>query len=347
MHAIRLLISFLAIFCATAMAAEIAPDFYTARVLVVSRSDDARTAGFQEGLRQVYQKLTAKSSISSERPLMESIKKAPTWVDRYQYQQVGDDTYMVIRYNQSLVKRTLEESELFYSDTPRPTLLVWMAMNVQSVPIVLTEQQMSPEALLMKKSLLDAAARWGFRIQIPNGDPLDHVTPADITGAFDSATHEASMRYPVEGYLSVALSGKEEALEAIWRSMVGEAKANGTAKGNVTTVFDDLLAQVATDYLHQADTVAATSPSDIELVVSHVDDLEAYMRVDAYLNTLPGVKVVETVEMSMPTVRFRMKLTEPISALEASLGTGRFLSLDDDPDNEHGLDTLYYRYESR
>ncbi|MFI4956321.1 MAG: DUF2066 domain-containing protein [Gammaproteobacteria bacterium] len=351
MHTIRVFFSlltvFLAIICTTAWAASPVTDLYTARVLVTSRSDDARTAGFQAGLRQVYMKLSAKSDISSYKPLVQSLESAPEWVDRYQYQQSGNDAYMVIRFNQTLVKKALDDASLSYSDDPRPTLLVWLSMNVQDIPVILTEQQLSPEPLLVKKALLDAAARWGFDAQIPRGDPLDHVTPNDIAGAFDSPMHEASMRYHTDGYLALALTGKDDAWHDTWRTMVGEAKGNGTADGPLAAVFDNTFSQVAATYLHQAETVATTSPNDIELVVSHIDDLETYMRVDAYLNTLPGVKVVETVEMAMPTVTFRLKLTEPISTLEASLGAGRFLSLDDNPDNEHGLDTLYYRYESQ
>ena len=350
MHMVRVFFSltaiFFSIFCSTAWAANPATDLYTARVLVTSRSDDAKTAGFQAGLRQVYMKLSGKADISSYKPLIQSLENAPEWVDRFQYQQAGNDAYMVIRFNQSLVQKALDNAALAYSDDPRPTLLVWLSMNLQDIPIVLTEQQLSAEPVMVKKALLDAAARWGFDIQIPKGDPLDHVTPADIAGAFDSPMHEASMRYHTDGYLAIALTGKDELWHDTWRTMVGEANGNGTADGALAAVFDNTFAQVTTTYLHQADTVATTSPNDIEMVVSHIDNLETYMRVDAYLNTLPGVKVVETVEMAMPTVTFRMKLTEPISTLEAALGAGRFLSLDDNPDNEHGLDTLYYRYGS-
>jgi len=350
MHIIRVLFSltaiFLTLFSSAAWAADPVTDLYTARVLITSRSDDAKTAGFQAGLRQVYMKLSGKSDISSYKSLVQSLQKAPEWVDRFQYQQSGNDAYMVIRFNQSLVKRALDNASLTYSDDPRPTLLIWLSMNLQDIPVVLTEQQLSPEPILVKKALEDSAARWGYDIDIPKGDPLDNVTPNDIAGAFDSPMHEASMRYRTDGYLAIALTGKEDQWNDTWRTMVGDATGNGTADGTLATVFDNTFAQVTAAYLHQADTVASTSPSDIELVVSHIDSLETYMRVDAYLNTLPGVKVVETVEMSMPTVTFRMKLTEPISTLEAALGAGRFLSLDDNPDNEHGLDTLYYRYGS-
>src|SRR5690349_3866681 len=65
------------------------PDAYTARVATSTRTQDARAAAFQTGLRQVYMQLTGHADIDRYPPLKESMARATEWVDQYQYQQSG------------------------------------------------------------------------------------------------------------------------------------------------------------------------------------------------------------------------------------------------------------------
>lgn len=358
MRCIRILLSLLAFACFSAMAVDATPDMYTARVLVTSRSDDAKTAGFQAGLTQVYMKLAAKPDIKPYRSLVASLAHAPDWVDRFQYQQTGDETYMLIRFNEGLVKEALQSADLPFSDTPRPRLVAWVAMNVQNTPIVLTEQQVSPQAILVKNALMNAASRWGMNLVLPSGDMAERVTPNDIGGAMDARLQEANGQYFATGFMAITLAGQDPQWQTTWHMSVADTKTTGTAQGtSLADTFDNTLVSAAAALIAQPTAAEmgtaaawegaaiAASPDAVTLVVSRVGDLESYMRIDAYLNTLPGVAKVETVEMNMPTVMFRLTLQGASSRWKASLASEQVLALDRDsvPD-EPESDTFYYHY---
>ncbi len=195
--------------------ASVLPDEYSARVPVTARTPEARTAAFENGLRQVYMHLTAHADLDRYPALKQSMTNATAWVDQYQYQQAGDTTYMLIRYNPDQVNRVLSEADLS----------------------VYTE------------------------VSAPLG--------------------------------SVAM---------------------------------------------------LTEPSQITLIVTDLDNLEDYMRIDAYLDTLPGVTDAQAAEINIPTATFQLTITEPVSLFEETLISGHFLEPDHDSDNPSDASTLHYRY---
>lgn len=362
MRCLRIFLSFLAIFCVSAWAMDTSSDLYTARVLVTSRSDDAKLAGFKDGLKQVYMKLAAIPEIKPYRALVQSLENAPDWVDRFQYQQSGDDTFMVIRYNPDLVKEALRDAELTFSEGPRPRLVAWVSLHVQGTPIVLTQQQLSPEALAVKKALMDAASRWGILLEIPKGDSEDKVAPPDIQGEVITPMQEANGRYNADGFIAVAVSGEAPAWRVTWRTLGDGVKAAGVADGDLPTVFNAALLGADAAWIHQPGRLereggdesdedrpgAASNASEVTLMVSRVNNLEAYMRIDAYLNTLPGVAGVETEEMDMPQVTFRLTLKQPPeqwrAKWKAALASEQILALDSDIPSDPPPDTFYYHY---
>ena len=191
------------------------PDQYTVRVQVTARTDEARDAAFQTGLRQVYMQLTGHANLDDYPPLKEAIAHASDWVEQYQYQQSGEHSFMLIHYNPTEVNGALKEVDLSAYVEPAP-----------------------------------------------------------------GASHNSA------------------GLKEIW------------------------------------------------LVITDVNDLDAYLRVDAYLNTLPGVDNVQTSELSIPNVTFQFTFADSVDRLEQLLDQGNFLSHADEDDDTTPPITLYYRYNS-
>lgn len=348
MRCLRIVLSFLAIFCSLAWAQNATPDLFTARVEITARTDDARAASFREGLKQVYMKLAAVNDIKPYGELVRSLDRATDWVERFQYQQSGDRTFMLIRFNENLVKETLQSADVPYSEEPRPLLVVWIAMPVQNTLVFLTENQIAPEALVVKQALLDASARWSIPIEMPRGDMHEAMSPNNLQQTSDDTMKEASGHYSQDGYIAVSLSGKDPDWEVLWRTAVRDEKGNGTEKGTLAAAFDDIF-WVADKASAQGGersgaVTAPLSSNEVTLIVSHVGDLESYMRIDAYLNTLPGVARVDTESMEIPSVTFRMTLKSQTSNWKAGLASERVLALDSDIPEDAPDNTFYYHY---
>jgi hypothetical protein len=85
-------------------------------------------------------------------------------------------------------------------------------------------------------------------------------------------------------------------------------------------------------------------PKAVTIVMTDVNNLDAYLRVDAFLNTMQGVSNVQTTALKIPSVTFQMTVTDPLDHFQHVLGQAGFISHADRDDDMTPAITLYYRY---
>ena len=304
-------------------------------------SEDAgsRADAFRQALRQVIVKVTGRRGFADATPFDSLIENAQAFVQQYQLRTVetgfgeagAREPRLWARFDEEAVGRLLREAGLAVWSSPRPPVLVWLAMEGDGP--VLTAGSEGSEAAV--EVLRRGAASRGVSMILPLLD-LQDLTLAgapELWVESEERIRAASERYR-PGSILIGRIERRVLWEARWSLLLPGAAQRWTTDGDVLDLVVDDGFQEAIDALASHYTSAAPPEEGgaaIAVSVSGVHDFAAYVRTVRYLESLGEVESVEVLAVVSGRVRLGLKLRTGVAGVaradrpgvDAGRGRGR------------------------
>jgi len=296
-------------------------DLYEAAVDVPGQDEASRAAALPAALAGVLLRLTGDPTVTTDPALRDELAKAAQWLQTYRYQQEADPsgtprTLLIARFDRAAVDELVSRSGRRHWPTPRPTPVVWLAIDDGRGARLLSSAQASVVAPLTRR-----AEQRGLRLTYPLLD-LEEQQKVAVTPLWNgdsSAARAASRRYQSR----VALIGKLYRSGAGWRAewqvwdgdtRLAEAAPSADSALTVLAAGADLVADaLAARYVEQ---IASAGPAGRYAIwIEGIRSAEDYARVLAYLGRLSVVRQVEPQRVVRDRLRLELDLATGVEGL--------------------------------
>ena len=310
--------------------------FYEAEVPWSDQGAGDRTEAFRQALRLVLVKVTGRRRFADAGQIDSLVENAQGFVQQYQLrtveaglgEAVAREPRLWTRFDEEAVGRLLRDAGLAVWGSPRPPVLVWLAMQSDgSMLTVGSEGSKGTEEVLLR-----GAASRGVSIILPLLD-LQDLTLAGAPELWVEA--EERIRAASERYRpgSILIGRIEHGVlwEARWSLLLPGAAQRWTTEGDVLDLVVDDGVQEAIDALASHYTSAATPETGkaaIAVSVSGVHDFAAYVRAVRYLESLGEVESVDVLAVVSGRVRLGLKLRTGVAGLRELIALGSTLAED-------------------
>lgn len=326
-----------------------AQDLYSATVPVLSRSTPDRTAALTQALRHVLIKVSGESNLNSYPKIDETLKKATSMISQYRYEKGENDMLQLwASFDPDSVNLALLSAGLPVWDHYRPINLFWVGVDLNGRRYIVSENDDRDELVLVRETITQYAKDRGMQVIFPIGDLSDDraVSASDIWGGFMQPIQKASKRYEVDGLIVLKLTrNSQERWSGQWDILIGKEQAANSLNG---AVLQNLLKDVVNEEANLSARVYAKAEDHmgkIQLVVTDLNDVQAYAKVYAYLRQMKSVSDVQLAEFAIPTVTFDVKLAGRLTTFEKNLALDGVLMANDPSEPSRNDDrTVTYRY---
>ncbi len=314
-------------------------DLYQAEVAVKDQGRDGRFAVYPEALVQVMVKLTGDRSVSQRPQLRVFIANAVRMVQQFSYRDLPDDMplleeeyrhLLVVNFDQAGVRQALVEAGVPIWARTRPETLLWLAVEDRGSRYLLAANQSAE----IQGQLEKVASQRGLPIMLPLLDLEDQMqlSYADVWGDFQSDLLRASERYGAEvvlvGRMYRTFDGRWQARWSLYDSTASkeiarrwqiEANDQPAALANGIEGAADRIAQ------RYAQVYSIGGDDSVMLSVMAVDDLQAYARATAYLESLDMVSAVQATRVFADEVLFKLDIRGDLEGLVQAITLGNTL----------------------
>lgn len=318
-----ILLAFGLLALAPVRAAEV-PGLYAAAVPVQSRDDvSERQRAFRSALEEVLVKLTGRADIAAQPALAEALRNAQSYVESFSYRSVSpsseaavdetrgsrqDSVQLVLEtgFYRSRIETLLESVRIPLWPPNRPDTLLWLVVQDASGERSLASNG-GPGGTWLTQ-LDEVAQHKGLPLLLPVLDLEDRLAlRPELLWSFDlDALRSASARYQVESILALRLTplpGGQVFARAVhvFRDQVleldaVEVPAQGFLEDSIAMVAAELSAHYA--ILLSGVSTSASTQNLAQLVVSGIDNVDAYASLLNYLNRLTVVQSVQVREVA-------------------------------------------------
>jgi len=289
---------------------------YDVDILVVDESADTRWRVFNEGLDEVFVRISGDSIV------MDKLKRPPAsrYVKQYSYDPVENPESnkdgkllshrIKIQYNGSAMEAYLRENGYPVWGEHRAEVVVWMAIRDGRNEYVLKDTDKSA----LKTSAQQALHRRGVPDRWPLFDYKDRkiLKVADIRGGFKDPVAKASKRYS----RGPALTGSLIWSGSKWQSSWSLLMENGNRHWSIEDADYNVLINKAVDQAADAMGIvfAIHGISDnqnlarIQLDIQEVKSIQAYRRLENYLRELSAVEMAKPLKVDGQSAIFEVTL---------------------------------------
>ncbi len=287
---------------------------YTARVPVASGDEAARKPAIRAALARVLVKLTGRRDVGRDPRARELLDHAEDWVSEYRYlaQPEGTEGYLLeVRFQPARVRAALRKAGLPMWPTPRPGILLWLAV----------EEAGARRLLESADPALEAAARTarerGLDLLLPLLDLEDRsrVQATDLLGGFDESVREASERYTPDGVLIAAGKRTRDGTWRMdWRLYLGEARLDWRTRDTPLEAAVTEGIQVLADRLARRTSPASGQEARqgvLLVAVDGVNSLAAFAQVHRFLAQSSVLQQVRPWRIAPGTVVFHTSTQDP------------------------------------
>lgn len=286
-------------------AAGLVDSLYDVEIPVVDESADARNQAFDQGLDEVFIRLSGDSII------MDKLKRpaASRYVKQFSYEPlanpiIGDaennDAEMLtfrlkLQYNGSLIEKYLLENGFPVWGEYRPDVVVWLVVRDGRNEYVLKDSDQS----LLKTTAIGALTRRGIPARWPLYDLKDKkaLNVAEIRGGFKEPVIKASQRYATETALTGSMIWNGSQWSSSWSLFVeGENRHWILDDTDYKQLINKAINQAA-DMLGVAFAVHNTANKEqavsLQIDIQAVNSIEKYRFAENYLSGLSAVEKVK------------------------------------------------------
>ncbi len=321
-HLSLALIFFLPLLLVTPLLAVEMKGLYEVEVAVEGQRADQRRTAIREAFYQVLVKVTGRRQLNGNIQ-----RNASRYVQQYRYRTIEaaavevvdksivDDQLLEgepeveevamepehllwVRFDSIAVNRLLREKNVPIWGVARPSVVIWLSQEQQGQRTML-QPEMLPEMVL---AVEEQAQQRGLSVMLPLMDMEDYQrlpVSALWSGLAETIQH-ASSRYGVEVVLTGQLVATEERWQVEWHLYQDALVEVWVGAGSTLSKVVAQGVEQMSDRLAERYTQATTddSLSQLQVVVTDIDDLAGYARVRRYFDSLVMVEqaVLLTVE---------------------------------------------------
>lgn len=274
-----------------------------------------RAAVFTKGLEEVLIR------VSGSRSVLQNLKpgKASIYVQQFSYVEEPADekgtesagvTYTLkIQYNAGKIINLLRENAQPVWGEHRSEAVAWLAVRDGSNRYILK----GSDASLLKQSVEASASRRGIPLIWPVYDLVDQrrLSFADAWAAFEQPVTAASRRYTRGPAIVGRLSWTGTEWKGDWSLFVENAAYNWSLSGSD---YNTLIAQgmdLSADEIGKHFAVRErtdTTEPDLLVEIENVDSVQAYRKIQRFLQDLSAVRQTRVAHVDKGSVAFRIDL---------------------------------------
>lgn len=300
---------------------------YEATLECRSQNEEERQQLFQQGLRQVLDRISGQTATRPSTPLEQALRNAGTYVDQYIY----EENSLTIKYNSELINKLIQKTGERQWGQRRPSVIVWLALEEQQQRrLIGVEAEPALPALLG-----ELAQKQGLPVILPLMDLEDvsSITVADVWGQFPSILKEASVRYGAQAILIGRISHRQPANSPLkewdghWQLLVEEDAPSWRVEGQSLREILSLGITGASHYLigHygiKENKLANNSHKPIVISVQNIKSAREFIDVETYLHSLDPVSNVQVRQVGQGGAVFEIipRATNGLVALEQAIG---------------------------
>lgn len=325
-----------------------AQGLYEASVAVPSRSSDALYVGLSESLSNVFTKVSGQIKHEDSPLLVEALENASDYVQQYSYEETDDSLILWANFDKERIDALLTESKLPIWSGYRPVNLIWLGVEAGGKRYIVTQNETNDLVVNIRDRLTRIANQRGMTLIFPVGDlqETQKVTASDIWGGFYNQIEEASNRYTSDGIIVAKLTRSPQYnWKGQWQINIHRQDVSGFTKD---ATLNNALNEMINNMVNVSANLYAPSESaqeKIMMVVTGLEEIQAYAQVYAYLQQLKSVADLKLVEFSMPNVVFDITLNGRLATFERNLSLEGVLVPDDETDNFiSAANTIIYRH---
>lgn len=329
-------------------------DLYEARVVIENSEEGSLNDDLQRALAQIIVKLSGNHSMLETKPALKQITDASRYVERYQYDTLGDKDYLIANFSAEALSELLQHHGLKIWSGSRPDFFAWILVEADGKQEILSAETQQDSI----DSIKHQAQQRGLPALFPMMDLEDRqaLKISDIIEGNKTALQQATGRYGVGAILTAQLTktfenqwmGKWRVLlnadEKTWETSsddlnkslvqgIDEAIDFIATKGMYVTVVESPEPDTSDNEVTDAETTDNTT-STLELQIVNVLSLNDYSQVANYLHKLDVITQLQMKEMSEGRVTFEVGVQGGRAALINALDMGELLTPSyEDPNN--------------
>ncbi|MCK5092357.1 MAG: DUF2066 domain-containing protein [Gammaproteobacteria bacterium] len=338
---------------------------YEAETVVEGQGKSERRRAFRDMLGEMVVRISGSRDAVLFPRIIKALKRPDQFVQQYRYfqktvekepvreliagqteEQIAEQvpdlkpdpiTILWIRVDRKAVINLLQQSELPVWQDIRPATLVWLAMDYDGQRYLLGNDDENQ----IREQLSQHAERRGVPLLFPLMDLEDQqkISFTDIWGGFSGAIHDASERYATEAMLVVRiLQDRNGAWSARWNLYDTQGELQWQyASEQIPELLGEGVDRLA-DRLGELYSVYEGEQlhTQVLLNVSGVNSLQAYARVQQYLNTISVISEKRLVKLEDDQLQFSLELEGETSDLTQAFALKNVLA----PNLAANLETL-------
>jgi uncharacterized protein len=297
---------------------------YEARVAVEDRSAESRRGGIREAGIVVLSRISGERKPEEHPELSAIVDRLQGLVSRYSIETDDDDGLVLrVRFDADAMDREVREAGHALWGRERPRTLVWLAMRDGGDRRLVRGDDGSG----VLAELTETAQRRGLPLLFPLMDLEDRakVDFADIWGGFDDQVLEASARYNANAILIGRL---ERSGSNAWSGRWTLYQPDGAVRWRGSP---EPRRQALAEGLHEtADRMALRFAVDggpdggagLKLRVRGLNELEDYVAVERYLQSLTPVEQLRLESLERDTAIFLIQSRGGLRTLEQAIELG-------------------------
>jgi hypothetical protein len=306
--------------CAAAAAVEMS-SLYSVQVSLDPDDPDSRNHAYQTALIEVLVRVTGTTAVAESEQIAELFPNPARFVLQY---RPGPDNSLVVSLDGPAIENVLRQAGASIWGSDRPLTLIWIAIDwgqgEREIVAADDPERMSGDARsidrnrLLRERVTEVARRRGIPVLFPLLDieDLENVSFSDIWGGFDDLLLLASERYQAETVL-VGRIRTESLLMNRWTWYIGGERRDWT--GGTEEVINLLADTLAVKFK-----VDSNSPLEsIRLTISGVDSVNAFGRVQRYMEYLRGIDEIRIDTVSGDRIIYEVKIQGGMERLQRAL----------------------------
>jgi hypothetical protein len=312
--------------CAAAAAVEM-DNLYSVQVPLDPADPDSRNNAYQTALTEVLVRVTGTTAIVESEQIAELFPNPARFVLQY---RPGPDNTLVVALDGPAIENVLRSAGASIWGSERPLTLIWIAVDwgqgEREIVAADDPERMSGDARsidrnrLLRERVTEIAKRRGIPVLFPLLDieDLENVSFTDIWGGFDELLLLASERYQAETVLVGRIRTDSLNMNR-WTWHIGGERLHWT--GGTEEVINLLADALAARFK-----VDSRSPLEtIRLTISGIDSVNAFGRVQHYMENLRGIDEIRIDTVSGDRIIYEVKIQGGMERLQRALESSTML----------------------
>ncbi|TDQ51288.1 DUF2066 domain-containing protein [Permianibacter aggregans] len=310
------------------------PDLYTGVIPVVDQQEPTRQQAEMAAMQQVLTKVSGSSALLSHTLVQDNLKKASSFVQRYQFklQSPASDApadtpkqlVLEASFDQRAIDRLIQAAAAPIWGKRRPLTLMWLAVADSSGRKLIGDDN-EPSVI---RDIQDASRDLGVPVLLPLLDLEEAaaINISDVWGRFLDPMTEYSSRYAADATLVGRLEQQANQWQAEASLLHGQFRESFMASGaNRAEAVRQLMAQIASFYADKYAVVIDLSKDAQQWVkVYGVSELRDYGKLTNFLQSLQSVQQVDVVKVEPNQITYSLRLiAEQAAFLQALTLDGR------------------------